>query len=112
MIIDGDGHYIEPTKIWTEYLAKPFRDRAEVRFDKDNHAQSVTLDGWKICSFDSTYRTEHMPWGPGDVFTPGGIKPGRVKGRPYEEADPGGWDGVARLAMHDACGIDAAVIFP
>jgi predicted TIM-barrel fold metal-dependent hydrolase len=112
MIIDGDGHFIEPAKVWSEYLAKPFRERAKLKFDNEGHLLRVALDELQLCTFDETYRTKERPWGPGDIFTPGGIKPGRVKGKPYEDADPGGWDGKARIAMHDANQIDAAVIFP
>lgn len=111
MVIDGDGHYVEPANIWQDFIDPSFRDRVSVVYDNEGGVQRVVLDDFVLCAFDK-YGGTKQPFQPGDFFTPGGIKQGSATGRRFEEAHPGGWDARVRLNVHDENGIDAAVIFP
>lgn len=96
LIIDGDGHFVEPPN-WI-----------------DDH---VSEKGKKLAAEHMAPRLEpgstpEMPFGLGDALTPGGLKPGRPRGRTVEEAEPGGYDARARLVVHDSEDIAAAVLFP
>jgi hypothetical protein len=49
MIIDGDGHYLEPSNIWKEYIDPRFRD--EVRVDlKSGHTWRVLIGQHKLAA--------------------------------------------------------------
>ncbi len=111
MIIDGDGHFLEPAHLWTDYVEPEFASRVKVERDAAGHLVRVLADDWGLIDYTS-HRNMNDRWGPGNFFMPGGLKPGRPQKAPFEMADPGGSDGAARLAVQDANGIDAAVIFP
>lgn len=110
MIIDGDGHYLEPTDLWERYIDPAYRNRIRIDRNENGEVLRLFIGDFKLYAFDE-YLTL-FPWGPGDVFTPGGLKSGQVAHRSYEESEPGGWDAKRRLKIHDENGIDAAVIFP
>lgn len=107
IVLDGDGHMVEPLEVWTRYVDPKCRDRIRVTYDRD---------GWmgKVFIGDLLIRDATAPrsWGMGDALYPGGLKEGKVKYRHFEEAHPGGFHGKDRLAVHDAEDIVAAVIFP
>src|SRR5215213_6902904 len=110
MIIDGDGHFVEPLSAWTDFMDPRFAGRLSVTTDARGLARVVSADGFDV--FDRGDGNTSSRWGIGNFFTPGGLKPGRPENLPFEAADPGGWDGRARLQVHDDNGIDAAVMFP
>src|SRR5688572_26503761 len=97
VVIDGDGHLAEPIEVWTRYVDPAYRDRIRVTFDER---------GWmeRILVGDLVIRDAKSPrlWGLGDALSPGGLKEGRIKFLHHEEGHPGGHDGAARLAIHDA----------
>src|SRR5213082_3037541 len=90
MIIDGDGHFVEPPGWMDAYLSEAGRELAAI------HAPRGTgLD-------QAAGSIPEMPFGIGDALTPGGLKPGNPRGRTIDEAEPGGWNSTARLEVHDA----------
>ena len=106
-VIDGDGHLVEPMSLWSEYVPAAMRDRIHAVRGGDGLVETLVI-GDQV----RDYRPRRHPFGIGDTMTSGGLRPGRPLGRRYEEADPAGWDPVRRLAVHDAEGIVAAVLFP
>jgi uncharacterized protein len=101
MIIDGDGHFVEPPTLWQDYVPKKLHDRIYMRFDSDGRAERIFLGEFSVDV--SKY---------GDSFTPGGYKPEERIGRHLEEASPGAFDPHYRLGLHDHERIDAAVVYP
>lgn len=110
MIIDGDGHFVEPADMWEKYIAPAFRKQVQVERDESGSATSVTVGRTRVANLRGGVGSH--AWTAGDGLTPGGTKTGRARGRTLEQAHPGGWDPGIRLAIHDAEGIDAAVLFP
>jgi predicted TIM-barrel fold metal-dependent hydrolase len=116
VIVDADGHYVEPKSVWTDYLDPALRE--QVRLARgEGGAEWVELGRSRL--------TLHLPasgpgvsfqrgslYSVGDTLTPGGLDEGRPRHRHYDESAAGGRDPLARLAVHDAEGVDAAVLFP
>src|SRR4051812_45451375 len=107
-VIDGDGHYLEPIRIWTDYVPATMRDRIRVVPGEDGRDPTVVLGDF----VKTPSPVADLPVSHADLMRPGGLKPGRPSRRPYEEAEPGGFDSRIRLEMHDAEAIVAAVLFP
>jgi hypothetical protein len=130
LVIDGDGHLLEPVRVWNEYLEPRWRERIYYRDD----AQAVVLDGSQqqirtdqfgdpagssrttdrlvIDGHVTVLSAPGMLYSVGDSMTPHGISQERRQNRRLEQAHPGGMSGSGRLRVHDAEGIDAAVLFP
>ncbi len=106
-VIDGDGHFLEPVSLWTEFVPASMRDRIYPVYDGERIEKIVVGD------LIIPHRAPHdFPFASGDTLRPGGLREGRIGMRPYEQAEPAGWDATLRLAMHDSEDIVAAVIFP
>jgi predicted TIM-barrel fold metal-dependent hydrolase len=125
-ILDGDGHYIEPPSLWSEYLAPGCRDRLRVVQEATQESVRVVLGDWDVYGMSPGRNTAAIfaqgvaaegdrltvQWGLGDVLRPGGMKAGRPANRPLAQAEPAGWSARRRLQVHDDNGIDAGVLFP
>jgi uncharacterized protein len=110
MIVDGDGHIAEPLELFEEYVSAEFRDRIFVERDADGLVRRFV---WGDVEFKHPRRDDGtFAFGIGDGLTPGGLREGEMKFRPYEEREPGGSYPERRLQMHDEEGIDAAVLYP
>jgi predicted TIM-barrel fold metal-dependent hydrolase len=105
-MLDGDGHFVEPVSLWHDYVPSRMRDRIRVEYAGE-HASRLVFGDYAIDLFDPG-----NPFGFGDSVVPGGMKPGQTLNRPFEHAEPGGWDAGRRLAFHDADGVVGAVLFP
>ncbi|MGE0384500.1 MAG: amidohydrolase family protein [Gammaproteobacteria bacterium] len=107
MVIDGDGHIVEPLSLWKQYIPRSCQDRIYVQFGEDGLGERLVVGNviWHLV-------IDRPGLGTGDFITPGGLKPGRPAARRWEQGEHGGFDAHARLALHDAEGIDAAVLFP
>ncbi|MGE0386665.1 MAG: amidohydrolase family protein [Gammaproteobacteria bacterium] len=106
-VIDGDGHVVEhPLELLGEHLEKKYRDRAFFIQD-GNGTETLVLDEIRI-----VMTSPDKPFNAGDALTPMGIRPGRTANRKVLDAHPGGFNAKARLEVHDAEGVDAAVLFP
>lgn len=116
LIIDGDGHLVEPPEIWSRYTDPSLRRDITVEHD-DTGAQWVQLGDARITLHMPAREREvsfqsGAPYSVGDTLNPEGLDEGNPRQRPYAEAAPGGSDPKQRLALHDAEGIAAAVLFP
>lgn len=115
MIIDGDGHVSEPMSVWTDYLETEFYPRFHHALGPtgietlviEDRIQSTVMQGSPHLAGPERIRISM-----GDAVTPRGILPGNARNRRFDEGHPGGSQPQARLAVHDAEGIEAAVLFP
>ena len=113
MIIDGDGHVAEPMSVWTDYLEAEYYPRFHHATNADGIETLVVEDHAQVHAVAGSpfARSSATAVSLGDAVTPRGIVAGNAKNRPYAEGHPGGSDPMARLAVHDDEGIDAAVLF-
>ena len=106
LVVDADGHVLEPADTWLKYLEPAYRDRA-IRIATDPQGYEVLLiDGQPL----KTLR--------GQMGALGGIEMDTTKlftrgGMTYAEGSPpGGYDPVERLRVMDAEGIDSVLLYP
>src|SRR5438477_378505 len=96
-IIDADGHVMEPVAAWRD-VPERFRPRIE----RDRWGlEHVVVDDTEIVAVSL-----------GLLGTPGSRMSDFTSAKPLEEAQPGGFDPVQRLADMDTEGIDIAVLYP
>jgi predicted TIM-barrel fold metal-dependent hydrolase len=115
-VVDADGHYFEPPDALPEYIEPHFREQAPRR----------------VVGPDGIERWQGRDWlseGVGDFAPPLVRREGKArelvgvvgedesgairrKDAQYSQMDPAAYDGVARLPVMDAEGIDAAVLYP
>ena len=96
-IVDADGHVVEPEAAWADLA-----DEHRVRIVPDGHGYEHVIVG----------NTEILAVPLGNLARPGSRFDDPATFRPLAEAQPGGWDPVARLVDMDAEGIDQAVLYP
>jgi uncharacterized protein len=96
-IVDADGHVVEPETAWAG-----LPDEHRVRVVPDGHGYDHVIVG----------DTEILAVPLGNLARPGSRFDDPATFRPLADAQPGGWDPVARLADMDAEGIDQAVLYP
>lgn len=94
VVIDADGHVVEPLDMWAQYLEEPYR-KLGPRPALDENGRPCQIVGDRILMRDAMLLTL------GRLDEP---SPARIP--------PGGWDPQARLRDLDQEGIDAAVLFP
>ncbi len=107
LVIDGDGHLVEPPELWSDYVPTGMRDRIRLEPADDGLPGRLVIGEYVLPLF-----VAEAPFGYGDSLRPGGLKPGRVENLRYGQSEPGGWDAHKRLEVHDAEDIVAAVMFP
>ena len=115
LVIDGDGHVAEPYSVWTDYLEAEHYPRFHHAIGPTGIEELVVEDRVQTMVVrGSAHLREGQPArvSMGDAITPRGIVAGAAQNRRFDEGHPGGFDPVARLEVHDAEGIDAAVLFP
>src|SRR5215813_10356062 len=106
LVVDSDGHVLEPADTWLTYLDPAYRDRA-IRIATDTQGYEVLLID------DQPLKTLR-----GQMGALGGIEMDMDKlltrgGMTYAEGSPpGGYDPVARLRVMDAEGIDQVLLYP
>jgi predicted TIM-barrel fold metal-dependent hydrolase len=96
-IVDADGHVVEPLTAWA---GLPDAHRPQIHRDASGY-EHVTVGGQEILA---------VPLG--TLARPGSTFDDPSTFRPLADAQPGGFDPVARLADMDAEGIDQAVLYP
>jgi predicted TIM-barrel fold metal-dependent hydrolase len=102
LVIDADGHVCEPADLWTHRLPAPLRERGlRLRWNADTGFDEAWVEDWCI--------TDRGLVGLGNAGTPFADL---GRGRRYQDGHPAGFDPRARLAVMDAEGIDAAVLYP
>jgi uncharacterized protein len=97
LVVDADGHVVEPMAAWDPV---PEKHRPAIHRDRAGY-EHVVVDGTEILA---------VPLG--SLATPGARFSDPATFRSLEEAQPGGSDPKARLTDMDAEGIDQAVLFP
>jgi predicted TIM-barrel fold metal-dependent hydrolase len=98
LVIDGDGHVLEPRDAWMS-VPEPWRPRIET----DARGLDHVIVG------DAHVFIAKL----GQMGTPGSdVSTGGTERVPLEAARAGAFDGRARLDDMDAEGIDAAVLYP
>jgi uncharacterized protein len=96
-VVDADGHVLEPMSAWD---VVPEQFRPQVHRDRWG-LEHVVVDGTEVVAVSL-----------GLLGTPGSRMSDLANAKPYEQAHPGGFDPVLRLADMDLEGIDTAVLYP
>jgi predicted TIM-barrel fold metal-dependent hydrolase len=104
LIIDADGHIVEPRKLWEEYVEPEFRDRV-IRIERSREG------------LDEFWINGERRRGPGGSIVasviPGGyLSAERTRAAAWEDILPGSWDSHARIKVLDEEGIDIAFLYP
>lgn len=106
LVVDADGHVLEPADTWIKYLEPRYRDRA-IRIAHDEHGyEQLLIDGQPL----KTLRGQLGALGgidmdPSELFTRGQVT--------YAEGCPrGSYDPAERVKVMTAEGIDVALLYP
>lgn len=109
ILVDADGHILEPPDLWERYLEPQYRDRA-IRICVDRHGlEYVEINGQKsrvlragvLGALGGAYQD------PRELLTPG-----KVMYWESAQRTPGAIDPTARVRELDAAGIDIALLYP
>ncbi len=102
LIVDADSHVLEPRDLWTTYLEPEYLDRA-IRIEEHGGVESLLIANVPVLTGSlAGLGGSHLD--PMTAFT-SGLK--------YEDGNPpASYDPAARVAMYDAAGITAGVVFP
>lgn len=90
-VVDADGHVVEPPQAWGDV---PEEHLPRITRDRHGYEHVVVGDTEVLAGPLGTPATPGAHFGDPDHYTP------------LEEAHPGGWDPVRRLADMDLEGID------
>ena len=105
--VDADGHVLEPTTLWEDYIDPQYRDRA-LRFVLDEHG----LEELEIGGQRSRRSRRGYPSALGAMGEPDLLAVMKDPDRTYtSEAAFGAMDPADRVRMLDAEGVDAAVLY-
>ncbi len=106
LVVDADGHVLEPADTWERYLEPELRDRA-IRIARDDDGLEVLLVDGKPLEMLRGLLGSLGGIGMSDEIL---LEPGRCS---YAEGSPvGGFDPKARLAVMDDEQIDVSLIYP
>jgi predicted TIM-barrel fold metal-dependent hydrolase len=102
IVVDGDGHVCEPADLWERGLPAGMRERGiRLRWNEATGFDVAHCEDWVI--------TDRGLAGLGNA---GITNQDLGKGIHYQDLNPAGFDGKARLTVMDAEGIDVAVCYP
>jgi predicted TIM-barrel fold metal-dependent hydrolase len=102
LVVDADGHVCEPADLWETRLPRHLRERGiRLRWNEATGYDVAHCEDWII--------TDRGLAGLGNA---GGNNVELGRGIHYQDLNPAGFDGKARLAVMDAEGIDLAVLYP
>ncbi|MGH7896800.1 MAG: amidohydrolase family protein [Candidatus Binatia bacterium] len=96
LVVDADGHVLEPRQMWRDYVEPRLRDRPPTIERRRDGREDLVIDGKVISRFG--------------INRIGALGAGAVNS--YEANCPGGFDPHARLRDLDQEGIDAVVLYP
>ena len=108
IVVDGDGHVMEPEDLWPRFLEPQWRDRA-IRIARDAEGiENLLIDGkshklvrGKLGTLGGIGMQDDLE----ALFTPGA--------RSYQDGlVPGGYDPAARIKVLDDEGIDIVLLYP
>ena len=106
LMVDADGHVLEPADLWTNYIDPKYRDRAIHINIADDGLEDLVIDGKALPSLH------------GSLAALGGIesdkhdlmRPGRLT---YADGcPPGSYDPAERLKVMDSEEIDISLLYP
>ncbi|HUR77650.1 MAG TPA: amidohydrolase family protein [Acidimicrobiales bacterium] len=102
VVVDADSHVLEPRDLWTSYLEPEYRARA-IRIEEHGGVESLVIADVPVLTGSlAGLGGSHLD--PMTAFT-SGLK--------YEDGNPpASYDPHARVALYDAEGITAGVVFP
>ena len=108
IVVDADGHILEPGSMWVDYIDPQYRDRAPRVVTQPDGSQAWVGEGGMPLRGEATA-----------IAGLAGVARWHDLSRPenrltlkYTDAHPGAFDPLERLRVLDAEGIDAAVLYP
>ena len=106
LVVDADGHILEPRDTWIDYIDPRFRDRA-IRIERDAGGEEVLLIDGKCLE---VVRDRLAALGGIEMDPSEALEAGKYR---YEDGCPkGSYDPAARLEVMDGEGIDIALLYP
>jgi predicted TIM-barrel fold metal-dependent hydrolase len=106
LVVDGDGHLLEPADLWTRNVSSKFREVAPRLFvDGATGDQGWIADGPVIIRPPRAGDVGNARWSPERRRLDG-------VGSRYEEGPPAGFDPDERVKEQDQEGIDLAFMYP
>jgi len=104
LVIDADGHVLEPADLWLRYMDGSCRGRAPRLIEDECGLQRLIVEG-------RLFPRHHYGLnGAGSAGEP--VVPPAIAAKKYEDGKRGGFDPKERLKDMDLEGIDIAVLFP
>src|SRR3989442_3168399 len=108
LVIDADGHVLEPPDVWQRYVDPTYRGRA-IRVRRGDDGRDVL----EVDGRPARLTTAEMLGGFGGMGKPmEELAQACLAGRYAESAPAAAVDPAARLALLEHDGIDAAVLYP
>ena len=102
VVVDADGHVLEPADLWERNLPSSMRERAlRLRWNADTGYDERFVDG-----------EMYAAGGAAGLGNAGQSYVELGRGTHYEELNPAGFDPAERIKALDAEGIDVAVLYP
>ena len=94
IMVDADGHLLEPRDTWERYLEAKYRDRA-IRIDTEDGVEVILVDGKPL----EAVRGRTALLGGIEMDPAEAMRPGKYR---YEDGcPPGSYDPAARLVVMD-----------
>lgn len=110
-VIDADGHVLEPSDMWLNYIDPKFRDRAPQLVTDEKGNEFFRAGDQPLTKGGSMGEGER----PRKLGTLGGITlqgAPELRERSYGDSEEGGHNPHVRIKDMDADGIDAAFLYP
>lgn len=106
VMVDADGHLLEPRDTWERYIDPVYRDRAIHLVDDDRGREVLIVDGKPLEAVRGrTALLGGIEMDPAEAMMRGKYK--------YEDGcPPGSYDPAARLQVMDQEGIDVSLLYP
>jgi hypothetical protein len=102
IIVDADGHVLEPADLWEKNLPLSLRDRGiRLRWNPETGYDERFVEDWM-----------YSDRGVAGLGNAGQSYRDLGQGTHYEDLNPAGFDPAARVKVLDAEGIDIAVLYP
>ena len=111
-LYDADNHYYEPRDCFTRYLEPEFRDRAVVAVTDDDGRERVMVGSTPFTFLEAPFRDQWARPGSLREMLKAMSSGTFVESDVVVPVDSAYVDRDARLALMDAQGVDAALIFP
>jgi predicted TIM-barrel fold metal-dependent hydrolase len=105
VMVDADGHLLEPRDTWQRYLEPQYRDRA-IYIDTQDGVEVLLIDGKPL----EAVRGRTALLGGIEMDPAEAMRPGKYK---YEDGcPPGSYDPAARIVVMDQEEIDVSLLYP